>query len=141
MLHFHDMGWKCEHAEHEAENENQSILGRRDFNEVILKRHLLPKLKELNIPRTGGGGWAYPMTTRTLLIAGHGDSMLALDKASGKLIADLELKNSDGRSLGRVTGLPLTYMHKGKQFLTVALTDRRSRKSRLVALALPGQKK
>ena len=48
MLHFHDMGWECEHAEHEAENENQSILGRRDFNEVILKRHLLPKLKELN---------------------------------------------------------------------------------------------
>ena len=100
-----------------------------------------PRLRGLDIPPTGGGGWAYPMTTRTLLIAGHGDNMLALDKATGKLITELELKNSSGRSLGRVTGLPLTYMHEDRQFIAVALTDRRSRKSRIVALALPERKK
>ena len=97
-----------------------------------------PRLKGLNIPPTGGGGWAYPMTTKTLLIAGKGENLLALDKATGELIAEHEMKDASGKSLGRVTGLPMTYMHKGRQYIAVALSDRRARKSRIVALALPG---
>ncbi len=95
-----------------------------------------PRLKGLNIPRTGGGGWAYVMTTKTLVIAGHGGELLALDKATGKLIAKVELKDSSGTSLGRVTGAPMTYMHKGKQYIAVSVSSR-SRKGWLVALALP----
>ena len=95
-----------------------------------------PRLKGLNIPPTGGGGWAYVMTTKTLVIAGHGGELLALDKATGKLIAKVELKDSSGTSLGRVTGAPMTYLHKGKQYIGVSVSSR-SRKGWLVALALP----
>ena len=63
--------------------------------------------------------------------------MLALDKATGELIAEHKFKDASGKSLGRVTGLPMTYLHKGKQYIAIALTDRRARKSRIVALALP----
>ena len=35
----------------------------------------------------------------------------------------------------------MTYRHKGKQFVAIAMTDRRLRKSHIVALALPSTKK
>jgi len=92
-----------------------------------------PALKGLNIPPTGGGGWAHPMTTKTLLIAAHGGDMLAMDKATGELIAKLDMGKL-GVS-GRVSGSPMTYMHEGKQYITVAYTGRGG--AWLVALALP----
>ena len=46
MLQFHDLGWQCEYAMHE--DENNSFLGRKDFTEVVLDKYLLPKLKDLN---------------------------------------------------------------------------------------------
>ena len=95
-----------------------------------------PLLKGLDIPPTGGGGWAYPMTTKTLLIAGHDKSLFAMAKATGDLIAELELKDASGKSLGRVTGLPMTYLHEGKQYIAVSLTIPRGQ-SRTVGLALP----
>ena len=95
-----------------------------------------PRLKNLNIPPTGGGGWAFPLATKTLLIAGHTGNLLAMDKATGELIAKLELKDANGRTMGRVSGAPMTYMHEGKQYITLALTGDRG-KARLVALALP----
>lgn len=79
-------------------------------------------LKDLNLPSTGGGGWAFPMVTKTLLFGGHGNKMLAMDKATGELISELELKDSDGKSLGSVSGAPLTYMHEGKQYIAVSVT-------------------
>ncbi len=96
-----------------------------------------PRLKGLDIPPTGGGGWAHLLTTKTLLIAGHGGNLLAMDKATGKLIATLELNDASGEFVGRVTGLPMTYLHEGKQYIAVALSDRRRGKARTVALALP----
>jgi len=59
-----------------------------------------------------------------------------LDKATGDLIASLELKDAKGRSLGNVTGAPMTYMHEGKQYIVVAMTGGAA-KAQLVALALP----
>ena len=92
------------------------------------------KLKELNIPPTGGGGWAFPLVTKTLLIAGHSGNLLAMDKATGELIGDLSLR--DAGALGTVSGAPMTYIHEGKQYIALALTANRG-KARLVALALP----
>jgi quinoprotein glucose dehydrogenase len=95
-----------------------------------------PRLKGLDIPPTGGGGWAFLLTTKTLLIAGHGSSLLAIDKATGEMIGQMELKDVKGKTMGRVSGAPLTYMHQGKQYIVVALTGGRS-KAYLVGLALP----
>ena len=95
-----------------------------------------PKLRGLNIPPTGGGGWAYPLVTKTLLIAAHGGDMLAMDKATGELLAKLELRDANGEALGRVSGSPMTYMHEGKQYIAVAVTGEEA-KARLIALALP----
>ncbi|MCH7908285.1 MAG: pyrroloquinoline quinone-dependent dehydrogenase [Candidatus Hydrogenedentes bacterium] len=95
-----------------------------------------PRLKDLDLPPTGGGGLAFPLVTKTLLFGAHGDDLLALDKATGDLIATLELKDAKGRSLGNVTGAPITYMHEGKQYIVLATTGG-SAKARLVALALP----
>ena len=94
------------------------------------------KLKDLNIPPTGGGGWAFPLATKTLLIAGHGGLILAMDKATGESIGEVALKEAGGEPLGRVTGAPMTYMHEGKQYIVLALT-RGGGKAKLVALALP----
>ena len=54
-----------------------------------------------------------------------------------ELIAELELNDASGEFAGRVTGLPMTYLHEGRQYIAVALSDRRRGKSRTVALALP----
>ena len=98
-----------------------------------------PRLKGLDIPPTGGGGWAYPLAIKTLLIAGHGSNMLAMDKATGEMIGQLELKDAEGKTQGRVSGSPLTYRHQGKQYIVVALTGGLS-KAYLVGLALPRPK-
>ncbi|HEU4388367.1 MAG TPA: pyrroloquinoline quinone-dependent dehydrogenase [Blastocatellia bacterium] len=82
----------------------------------------------------GGGG---PLLTKTLLFVGQGAAgrggsqggganlLRAFDKATGKLVADIELP-------GRPSGTPMTYMAGGKQFIVIATAD-----NRLVALSLP----
>jgi quinoprotein glucose dehydrogenase len=82
----------------------------------------------------GGGG---PLLTKTLLFVGQGASgrggsgggganvLRAFDKATGKVIAEIELP-------GRPHGTPLAYTVKGKQY--VALT---TFNGQIVALALP----
>ena len=47
MLQFHNLGWQCEYAMNE--DESNSFLGRKDFTEVVLDKHLLPKLKDLKL--------------------------------------------------------------------------------------------
>ena len=82
----------------------------------------------------GGGG---PLLTKSLLFVGQGAAgrggsqggganlLRAFDKASGKLVADIELP-------GRPSGTPMTYMLGGKQYIVIATSD-----ARLVALSLP----
>lgn len=97
------------------------------------------RLEGLNIPPTGGMGMSFPLATKTLLLAGRGGSLTAIDKATGKVLGKVEFKGADGERLGRVSGAPMTYMHRGKQYIAVALTQGGGRRgtARIVALALP----
>ena len=58
-----------------------------------------------------------------------GNKFRAHDKASGALLAEIELPANQ-------TGLPMTYMHEGRQYIVVAVGARRH-PAELVALALP----
>ena len=95
-----------------------------------------PKLKHLNIPPTGGGGHAHPLLTKSLLFLGHRDELLAFDKATGQQVGVVSYEDADGNVIGHVTGTPMTYMHRGKQYIVAGLTGRGA-KTQLVALALP----
>ncbi|NNM34785.1 MAG: PQQ-binding-like beta-propeller repeat protein, partial [Gemmatimonadetes bacterium] len=85
------------------------------------------------IPRTGKVSRAGVLVTKTLLLAGEGaagDAVFrALDKATGETIAEIELPNAQ-------VGLPMTYMHDGRQFIVVSVGGN-GEPAELVALALP----
>ena len=96
-----------------------------------IKNHSL--LRDVELPRTGKPSRPMLMVTKTLLFSGEGLSggpvFRAHDKATGETIAELELPAT-------VTGLPITYMHEGRQYIVVAVGSRGYRAG-LVALALP----
>jgi quinoprotein glucose dehydrogenase len=79
-----------------------------------------PALKGLNIPRTGRPGVFGVLVTKTLVIcgersAGKSDTMLrAYDKATGKEVGAVAMPAGQ-------TGTPMTYMLRGKQYITVAV--------------------
>jgi hypothetical protein len=59
-----------------------------------------------------------------------GDPVLwAHDKATGDIVAKIDMP-------GVVTGVPMTYMYEGKQYLVMAVSSR-GESARIVALALP----
>ncbi len=108
-----------------------------------------PALEGLDLPPLGNfpiasitPGW--PMLTKTLVMvlqalpddpaAGRGGAahgvLLAYDKATGDLVAELELPGAPG-------GSPMTYMVDGRQFLVLGL-GRRGEDHEYVAYALPG---
>src|SRR5690606_28532900 len=82
-----------------------------------IKNH--PLLRGLDIPRTGKPTRSVLVLTKTLLFAGEGlggDPVLwALDKATGETVAKIDMP-------GVVTGVPITYMHEGKQYLVMAVS-------------------
>jgi len=97
-----------------------------------------PALQGLDVPRTGRPSRAGLLATRTLLFAGTGGGTMsadltgllrAHDKATGEILAEIELPSHQ-------TGVPMTYMHDGRQFIVVAVGGRGS-PGELVALALP----
>lgn len=94
-----------------------------------------PKLRDLDLPPLGSGMWSFPLTTKTLLIVAHEGELLAMDKATGTVLAKQGLRGVDGRSLGWITGAPMTYMHEGKQYIVSATTSLDG--AYLVAHALP----
>ena len=85
------------------------------------------------IPRTGVSSRSGLLVTRTLLFAGEGltggKTFRAHDKASGAILAELELP-------GVQTGLPMSYLHGGRQYVVVAVGGGGDPPA-LVALALP----
>ena len=87
-----------------------------------------------DLPRTGKASRAGLLVTRTLLFAGEGLSgdpiLRAHDKATGEIIAELELPNTQG-------GLPMSYMHEGRQYVLVAVGGG-GEPAEIVAFALPG---
>jgi quinoprotein glucose dehydrogenase len=91
------------------------------------------ELDPADVPRTGKVSRAGVLVTKTLLLAGEGSSgapvFRALDKATGRTIAEIDLPNAQ-------RGLPMTYMHDGRQFIVVSVGGR-GEPSELIALALP----
>ncbi|MEM6704937.1 MAG: hypothetical protein AAF690_19620, partial [Acidobacteriota bacterium] len=81
-----------------------------------------------------------PVVTKTLLIVGQGARtsragsddagkpvLRAFDKATGKVVAELELPGSP-------SGTPMTYVQDGKQYIAIAVS---SPEAGIVALSLP----
>jgi len=91
-----------------------------------------PALQGVDLPRTGSSNLAGILLTKTLLISGEGSGgkplLRAHDKASGDIVAEVNLPASQ-------TGMPMTYMLDGKQYLVVTVSG--GGKSEIVALSLP----
>lgn len=103
-----------------------------------VKNH--PALEGIDVGRTGRPDRGGLLATSTLLFAGEGGGMFAAfgsggnkfrahDKTTGEVLAEIELPANQ-------TGLPMTYMHEGRQYIVVAVGARRH-PAELVALALP----
>lgn len=98
---------------------------------AAIKNH--PLLQGVDIGRTGKPTRSGLVLTKTLLFAGEGvggDPVLwAHDKATGDIVARIDMP-------GVVTGVPMTYMYEGKQYLVMAVSSR-GESARIVALTLP----
>jgi quinoprotein glucose dehydrogenase len=100
-----------------------------------------PLLKGIEIGRTGRPSRAPLMVTKTLLFSadganlfnavagGGGNTFRAIDKSSGRVLHEMELP-------AMATGIPMTYMVDGRQFIVVAV-GAAGVPAELVALALP----
>ncbi len=97
-----------------------------------------PLLKDLDLPPLGSNARAAVLVTKTLLFAtegsgrsgsatGGGTKLRAFDKATGEVLAAIELG-------GQPTGVPMTYKADGRQYVVVAVA---TTPAQLVALALP----
>jgi len=93
-----------------------------------------PALAGVNLPKTGSASVSGIMVTKTLLFAGEGSNGLpvfhAFDKATGEEVWRAELP-------GAQTGLPMTYMHQGRQYIVTGTRGPAGESARLVAFALP----
>ena len=94
-----------------------------------IKRH--PALAGIDPKTLGGQERAGLLVTKTLLFATDGPSLRVLDKATGKEVARVAIP---GGATG-VTGVPMTYMSGGRQFIVAAVGYRDG--AELVAFALP----
>ena len=88
-------------------------------------------------PRPAGGQQPQVITTKSLVIYGTGRSggvpgtkpqLFAVDKATGKQVGAVEIPS-------RTTAVPMTFLHKGKQYIVFATGAGSS--TSLVALKLP----
>jgi quinoprotein glucose dehydrogenase len=93
-----------------------------------------PALQGLNIPKTGSQRLVGVLLTKTLLFAGDGTNPVfhAYDKKTGEDIAQIPMP-------GMQTGVPMTYIHQGRQFVLVpvAANAQSGTTAQLVAYALP----
>ena len=100
-----------------------------------------PAVAGVDLSMAGNPERAPLLVTKTLLFSGDGAGLFssgpggggkkfrALDKKTGKTIFEMELPANE-------TGLPMTFMADGKQFIVVA-TGARNVPAELIALALP----
>jgi quinoprotein glucose dehydrogenase len=92
-----------------------------------------PLLEGVELGRTGVASRATLLVTKSLLFAGEGLSggpvFRAHDKATGEIAAEIDLPAT-------ATGVPITYMHDGAQYVVVAVGSR-GYPAGLVALRLP----
>ena len=92
-----------------------------------------PLLAGIDLPATGKATHSTLLLTKTLLFQGEGEGgasgLWVRDKASGEVITHLELP-------GTVSGMPMTFMVDGRQYIVAGLSDSGST-AKLVALRLP----
>jgi glucose dehydrogenase len=103
-----------------------------------------PLLKDFHLPPLGVPNRPAPLLTKTLLFIGEGSDAVigtpqvwwgwgkkfrAYDKATGAVVWETELPSG-------TTGAPMTYMHKGRQFIVVPI-GAKDHPAEYVALALP----
>ncbi len=102
-----------------------------DTPEYVAQRLELPPA---SIPNTGRASRAGLLVTKTLLFAGEGTNgsgnLWVLNKRTGERIAKLAIPS------GTQTGLPMTYLHEGRQYVVFATTAA-GQPSEIVAYALP----
>ena len=100
-----------------------------------VKNHAL--LKGVTLPKTGSPTRAGILVTKTLLFAGEGYQgqpfFRAYDKKTGAILWETQTP------VGPQTGLPMTYSHKGKQYIVFAVEgDATTRTAaQVVAYAIP----
>ena len=94
----------------------------------------LPMLRDLDLPPLGGDGRGGPLLTTTLLInaltaggTNGGPRLVAYDKASGEILASVDLP-------GGALGTPMTYMLDGRQYIALTVGGR---VPELIAFRLP----
>jgi len=84
-----------------------------------------PALKGLTIPRTGHGGAAITLVTKTLVIAGEKGTVTLPDGRTGAMLRAYD--KASGRDVGAVympaqaTGGPMTYMLNGVQYIVIGV--------------------
>jgi quinoprotein glucose dehydrogenase len=92
-----------------------------------------PALAGIELPRTGSPSRAGMLVTKTLLLAGEGwgggNGFYAYDKKSGEILSRIALPATQ-------TGLPITYLLDGRQYVVLSVGDSETPAS-LVALAVP----
>jgi len=97
-----------------------------------------PAIKDLNLPPLGQGVRAGPLITKTLAFIGEGPDrrtgmggkmFRALDKPTGTVVWEMELP-------GGTSGVPMTYMVDGKQYIVVTVGWSGMR-AEVIALAVP----
>ncbi len=105
-----------------------------------VKNH--PALKGVDLSKTGRPERAPLLVTKSLLFGGDGSGLFlrlpggggptfrAINKSTGEVIHEMKLP-------GNETGLPMTYMVNGKQFIVVAVAAPPDSPAELVALSLP----
>lgn len=96
-----------------------------------------PLFAGIDLPPRPAGGQAQVIVTKTLVIFGTGRSggvpnarpqLFAVDKATGKQVGAVEIP-------ARTTAMPMTFLHKGRQYIVFATGQGSS--TSLVALRLP----
>lgn len=96
-----------------------------------IKNH--PLLEGIDLPPTGKPTRSGLLATESLLFFGEGpggDPLLhAVDKASGETVARIQLP-------APITGIPMTYLHDGRQFIAFTVSDFQ-RGAQILSLALP----
>jgi len=92
-----------------------------------------PALEGVEIGRWGKATRAGILVTKTLVLAGEGwggdPHFYAYDKATGEIIADLEIP-------GTQTSLPMTYMHEDEQYVVFTVGGG-GQPAQLIAMTLP----
>jgi quinoprotein glucose dehydrogenase len=84
-----------------------------------------PALKGVNIPRTGHGGAAITLVTKTLVIAGEKGTITQADGRTGAMLRAYD--KATGKDAGAVympagtTGGPMTYSVNGVQYIVIAI--------------------